>query len=128
MTDEEADSLIDAQLRNVNVPADLADQLRRMAEWPDEEVDRDLADIGVPVLLVSRLKSITDDAELDEQLRDVPQPVGLRARLRKIAASSQAWRNAGVRSLAASLLMAVSFGYGAFAWQLLFGARNVAEP
>jgi hypothetical protein len=127
MTDDEADSLIDAQLRNVIVPADLADRLRRMAQWPDEEVDRDLADIGVPVLLKGRLKSVADDADLDEQLRDVPQPAGLRARLRKIAASSQFWRNAGVRSLAASLLMTITLGYGAFAWQLLFGARHGGE-
>jgi hypothetical protein len=124
MTDDEADALLDAQLRDVAVPTDLAERLRRLAQWPDDEVDRGLTDVGVPVLLSSRLKSISLDAELDEQLRDVSPPLGLRARLRKIAARSQAWRSAAVRSLAASLLLAVTLGYGAFAWQVLFGARD----
>jgi hypothetical protein len=128
MTDDEADSLIDAQLRNLDVPADLADRLHRVAEWPDEEVDRSLVDVGVPALLLGRLKNIADDVELDEQLRDVPHPAGLRVRLRQIAASSQRWQGAAMRSLAASLLVTVSLGYGAFAWQLLFGARARWEP
>lgn len=124
MTEDEADSLIDAQLRNVAVPADLADRLHRMADWPDDEVDRALEDLGVPALLTKRLKSIASDTDLDEQLRDVPTPVGLRVRLRKIAAGSQIWRAAALRAVAASLLLTVSLGYGAFAWQVLFGARE----
>lgn len=128
MTDDKADSLIDARLRNVAVPADLANRLRELSDWPDDEVDRALGDLGVPVLLTKRLKSIVTDDELDEQLRDVPLPVGLRARLRKTAMGSPIWRSAALRSLAASLLLALSLGYGAFAWHVLFGARDRGEP
>lgn len=128
MTDDEADTLIDAQLRNVAVPAELAVRLRQLADWPDEQLDRELTDVVVPVLLNGRLKCIANNEELDERLRDVSQPVTLRARLRDIAARSQRRQQAGSRSLAASLLLALTLSYGAFAWQLLFGARHGVAP
>lgn len=124
MTDDEADSLIDAQLRNVAVPAELAARLRTLAQWPDEEVDRELTGVAIPFALGDRLKDIATHEELDEQLQDLPQPLGMRLRLRKIAARSQRWQTVAMRTLAASLLLTVSLGYGAFTLNLLFGIRG----
>jgi hypothetical protein len=128
MTDDEADSLIDAQLRNVAVPADLGARLHALPEWTEGEVDRELADVALPVLLAERLRNIPADEALDEQLRRMPDGDAMKVNLRNIAAASQRWQQMAMQALAASLLLAVCGGYGLFAWQMLFAVHSASVP
>jgi len=128
MTDQEADALIDRQLRNIAVPADLAARLQRLATWPDDELDQDLAAVPVPSALAARLKDITADLPLDRKLTDLPVPVGLKARLRSLVGKSRIavqWQRVALQAIALSLLVAAGLGYSAFAWRLLAGSRPI---
>jgi hypothetical protein len=127
MTPEEQDALLAAELRDVPIPDGLAARLRTLGAWPDEEIDRELAAVSPPHSLAARLHAIPFDDELDRGLRNVALPVQLVQRMRRAASGAEHWQQA-IGALAAMLLLTVSLGYGAFAANMLLRARVATTP
>jgi Ca-activated chloride channel family protein len=98
----QSDAWLDAQLRDVAVPANLAGRLRRLAE--------------------------PDDAELDAALRDVAVPGELLRRLRRGTAARPGWRSVAEMAVAATLIMAISLSYFGAAMGFLWTLDPAARP
>jgi Ca-activated chloride channel family protein len=109
------DSWIDAQLRQVAVPADLLTRLRQIGTLTDEDLDAQLRDVPLPATVLDRLASIgtLNDADLDDELRHLPTPASvLESRQWIERASSQRLRQPMMRlALAACLFVAIAASY-----------------
>ena len=91
-----SDEWLTQRLRQVTVPKDLANQLRMIPDWPDEQIDSVLSDVPVPRNLIERCKLVADhesqvfsetqenEDQLQSRLNNVPAPDGLDARLKTI--------------------------------------------
>lgn len=113
MSDEDLDHLIDSQLRNVPVPADLAARLHEMAGWPDGELDRELGAVPVTPSLAMRLRDIPADLPLERELNDVSLPDRLNERLQGVPSQEAAARRRrrAWQALAAAVALLVLAGY-----------------
>jgi hypothetical protein len=128
MLDPELDSQLDHALRDVPVPAGMIDRLRRMADWPDDELELALQDIGAPGLLAARLKAIPADGSLAKALNQVEVPATLSWKLAAIPRSRRhGARRSSLLSLGSLLAMAVVCFYAVFSWQLLSRARHASQ-
>lgn len=119
---------LDARLKDVPVPDELAEQLRGIAACDDAELDWRLRAVALPEGLIERLQVAAMDAEIEAALCDVPVPdyVVPRARIVPLV-RRRPWL--GQMALAASLLLAVSLLYFGGIAGLLIAYRPVAvEP
>jgi hypothetical protein len=128
MTEREPDDKsLDERLRDVHVPQSLMLRLQGIAQWDDQQLDWHLRDIELPPGLRHRLRQIVLDQQVDDRLRDVPLRTVAVARARIIP-----WRRVRSRigrfALAASLLIAVSLGYGSWLGGLVWLMRPVERP
>jgi hypothetical protein len=127
MTDHRPDPALDAQLRQLPLPAGLFVRLRGIATLGDEELDYCLRDVPLPAGLVERWKLIVEDEALDERIRDIPLPVEVMVQVRRIASRPRRSR-IGQWSLAASLLITIAAGYYGFLAGLLAAVRPGTIP
>ncbi len=128
MPDRETDHTLDAKLRAVPVPDDLAGRLRGIAALSDEELDDRLQSVPVPIGLLQRMKQEVADELLDQQIRDVPLPPQVVPRARVIPQRRRRSR-IGRLALAVSLLIVVGAGYfGAIGGLLTFVRPKPQEP
>lgn len=85
MSEQGLDPWLDARLRNVRVPDDLAQRLHQVTTWTDGHVDAVLSDVPVDDSLCNRLHDMIEDVELDGRIKDVQIPTRFGKRLRRIA-------------------------------------------
>ena len=132
MSDSTSDIALDAQLRQIPLPAGLKERLHAIATWPDLELEHTLGEVSVPSTLAERLRRIPTHEVLDHALANVPVPEELTENLYRLANSTQPastaqsawrWNQTLISSLAMLLLISVTIGYGNFAWLLLANAR-----
>ncbi|MCL4203375.1 MAG: VWA domain-containing protein [Pirellulaceae bacterium] len=121
------DKSLDERLRDVTVPPSLMLRLRSVAQWDDQQLDWQLRDVEILPGLRHRLRQIVVDEQVDERLRNVPLRSVAVARARIIP-----WRRVRSRigrfALAASLLVAVSLGYGSWLGGVVWLMRPVERP
>ena len=109
------DDSLDAQLRDVPLPADLAARVKSALLPSDEQLDVRLREVPVPSSFAARLHEIPADESLDESIAAVVVPSSLLATLRLIARSrrgSQVLRSAATLARAAIWLLAVGLTAG----------------
>jgi Ca-activated chloride channel family protein len=115
------DPSLDAQLRDIPEPADLAQRIKaRLAplvqddvalEGSDDWLDARLRQVAVPETLAIRLGEIPSDEWLDEQLARVPAPIELPSNLRLVTPRERLGRVArwlAHSAVAATLFVAIS--------------------
>ena len=121
------DKSLDERLRDVTVPPSLMLRLRSVAQWDDQQLDWQLRDVEILPGLRHRLRQIVVDEQVDERLRNVPLRSVAVARARIIP-----WRRVRSRigrvAVAASLLVAVSLGYGSWLGGVVWLMRPVERP
>jgi Ca-activated chloride channel family protein len=93
-----SDPALDALVRNVPLPSNLADRVKAALVPTDEQLDASLKAVELPGQILDRLKEIPQDVALDEALADVPHPLMLAGALRKTSAAEHLRR--GGRRLA----------------------------
>ncbi|MBI2481813.1 MAG: DUF3520 domain-containing protein [Planctomycetia bacterium] len=126
MCDERSERDFDAELRNVDVPPELAARLKQVTQPTDSEITAALRSPVIPMGLASRVKSVIADEVLDESLRDVEIPDDLLARLRIIPQRRSESRFRRL-VLAASLLVIIAGGFFSTLGGLLASIRPVAH-
>ena len=84
-----SDDALDAQLRQVPLPAGLRERLQEIATWPDLDLERTLTEVPVPSTLSARLKQIPANQKLDAKLITVEVPEDLASSLYPITQSLQ---------------------------------------
>ncbi len=103
-------------------------RLRRMADWPDDELELALQEVGNPGLLAARLKAIPADASLTKALNQVEVPTTLAWKLATIPRSrSRGARRSSPLSLGSLLAMAVVCFYSFFPGNMLSRAQHASQ-
>jgi Ca-activated chloride channel family protein len=106
-----SDNSLDAQLRDVSVPPDLAAQIIRSLTPTDEQLDGLLRAVVVPETLTPHLLDIPSDLALEESLAAVPVPLTLVFTARRPTFRQRAGRIArqlATLALAASWFVGIS--------------------
>ena len=107
---KEFDTWLDAQLRDVPVPAGLGQRTRQALLEDDEILDAALREVPIPAGFEDRLRTaaLGRNEELDAALRTMPLPSGLLDRLRRIARKDRLrWPRTAIWAAAASVLIVV---------------------
>jgi Ca-activated chloride channel family protein len=110
-----SDPSLDAQLRDIDVPPDLAARIKSSLAPDDGQLDARLRAVAVPESLAARLLDIPADARLDECLSDLAAPLTLAPSLRLVTPRERLRRVARFAlrlSLAASWFIAISVMLG----------------
>ena len=98
------DPQLDAQLRDVPLPAGMIERLKASLAPTDAELDDRLRQVELPAGLLSQLRGIPHDELVDQQLCEVPVPFELVWRARR-----ESWTQSMLRAtrLAADLALAL---------------------